>query len=78
MSGNRISRGAYRFAYHEIDPLIARLVCVLNLESGGGDFFIVMFGQTFVYRTTRQAEAFLAGSGVSGSTRSHESRRDRL
>jgi hypothetical protein len=27
---NRISCGAYRFAYHEIDRLIARLVCVFH------------------------------------------------
>ena len=30
---NRISRGAYRFAYHEIDRLIARLVCIVHARS---------------------------------------------
>ena len=30
---NRISRGAYRFAYHEIDRLIARLVSVVHARS---------------------------------------------
>jgi len=30
---NRISCGAYRFAYHEIDRLIARLVCVVHARS---------------------------------------------